>query len=197
LTPPIPTSETGITAPDHYRRPLRERSAPPEKYIRPGFYRSREKVAPALRKCFNDLIRGNATWPLYLHGDTGRGKTAAGLAMVDYIDRSCFRTLDELLDMEMHGHRDAQRSAWKWLAAAQLLVVDELAARQKVGDLETSVLLRLLDLREEKGRVGVYISNVPPDALKTHYDRRVVSRLLCGTWFHLEGIDRRPDPDRN
>jgi hypothetical protein len=39
--------------------------------------------------------------------------------------------------------------------------------------------------------VAIYISNLEPEAIARVYDDRIASRLLCGTWYKLDGEDRR------
>ena len=73
-----------------------------------------------------------------------------------------------------------------------LVVLDEVGARQKVGDLQYSTIKNFADVRElDHGRVAIYISNLAPEAIGRVYDDRIASRMLCGRWFSLGGTDRR------
>jgi len=155
------------------------------------FYRRRELVDRTLWRTFALLVSGRARWPLYLWGDVGAGKTAAALALCDFVPRSKFRTVSELVDATLN--RD---ESWRWegLASSKttpLAVLDELATRQVDRDLHYEVVKDFADLRELTGRVAVYVANVEPAALAAHYDDRVADRVLCGTVFELRGESRR------
>ena len=80
---------------------------------------------------------------------------------------------------------------WQLVAHYNLVVVDELGCRRQVSDWEYSVVKRVADLREQKATV--WISNHPPERIRALFDDRIASRLLCGTWFALEGHDRRQE----
>ncbi len=139
---------------------------------------------------FVALVNGEAQWPLFLHGNTGRGKTCAALALCDWAVHSIYRTVDDLCDSIMDRSKPA--SPWDWLTNPDLAVLDELGARENVGDLHYSAVKRFTDWREMKSRrVAIYISNHGPDAIEKLYDDRIASRILCGTWFELGGDDRR------
>ena len=75
----------------------------------------------------------------------------------------------------------------------ELAILDELGTRNRVTDIEYSVVKRFADLREQQNaRAAIYISNLAPGEIGSNlYDGRIVSRLTCGTWFELKGNDRR------
>jgi hypothetical protein len=74
----------------------------------------------------------------------------------------------------------------------RLVVLDEIGARQKVTDLHYSAVKEFADVRElDHSGVAIYISNLEPMQLANVYDDRIASRLLCGTWYKLDGKDRR------
>lgn len=134
-------------------------------------------------------MSGRAAWPLFLHGPAGTGKTCAALCVCDRVEYAQFWTPEELADGIVRGGMD---DAWRRLRECDLAVLDELGARERVGDLHYQAVKRFADCREENGRrVAVYVSNVRPERISDLYDDRVASRLLCGTWFELAGKDRR------
>lgn len=50
-----------------------------------------------LRSVIRQLVVGEAAWPLFLTGKPGRGKTAAGLCMADYVHGSAYYRFTRLL----------------------------------------------------------------------------------------------------
>jgi hypothetical protein len=155
------------------------------------------KVDPHLVQTFRELVTGKAAWPLFLFGDVGTGKSRAALCLCDCVRSSSYYTLDEICDAEMGRDFEQKVRIWRAIGTCPtmvnaLVVLDELGERQTVGDLQTTVLKKCLDLREQAAdRVAIYISNVAPDALARLYGDRIASRLLCGTLARLSGADRR------
>jgi DNA replication protein DnaC len=146
--------------------------------------RSMREVNPDLRACFGLLCRGKGKWPLFLHGEPGRGKTCAALALADYLNAAYYRTAEQLVD-ELLGGGWADR----WLRDPSLAILDELGTRERNSDVHYQVVQRFSDLRD--CRPAIYISNLTPEEIPKAYDDRIASRILCGTWFHLAGPDRR------
>ena len=156
-------------------------------------------VDAALVDVFRKLSHGQAAWPLFLYGTVGTGKTCAALALSDLVVTDWFGTVENAIDVIM------QRDTRRWesdpamrcfnpppAGSSPLVVLDEVGARQKVSDLAYATIKGFADIRElDFGRVAIYISNLEPDAISRVYDDRIASRLLCGTWYKLEGSDRR------
>jgi len=166
----------------------------PKRQFHQQAVRSISAVDADLLDVFRRLAYGEARWPLFLHGDVGTGKTCAALALSDMVEANWFGTVERACDAVMG------RAEKTWLYdysprpndTAALVVLDEIGARQKCGDLEYTTVKEFADNREfYHGRVAIYISNLNPDAVAGVYDDRVASRLLCGTWFQLDGKDRR------
>ena len=146
-------------------------------------------VAPELRKLFHELVDGKKPWPLFLYGDTGRGKTRAALALCDLTESMYF------VPSQLMAAKPTD-PVWRWAEERALVILDEMGAtRAGTKGWEAfhyDTVKRLLDLRDERpGRVGVYISNLSPAGLQKVYDDRICSRVLCGTTFQLEGKDQR------
>jgi len=64
-------------------------------------YRDRGRIAAELRMVLGNLVNGRAPWPLYLHGQPGRGKTCAGLALCDWADWAMYCTVRKLCNQIM------------------------------------------------------------------------------------------------
>ena len=156
--------------------------------IRPRIARETEKIPEELRATFRALLQGGKSWPLYLHGPAGTGKTCSALRLCDYVEGSLYLTPDGLVDRLIRGGID-----WYWRALKErpLAVLDELSTRAKDLDAHYSVVKQFADCREEAGRVAIYIGNVQPSTLHRNYDDRIADRILCGTVFRLEGASRR------
>jgi DNA replication protein DnaC len=84
---------------------------------------------------------------------------------------------------------DREAFLWRAVEQADLVVLDELCGRSKETELEYQAVKRLAGLRDLKP--AIYVSNLPPEALRDTYDERIYSRLACGTVFKLDGKDRR------
>jgi hypothetical protein len=143
------------------------------------------KVDRMLWARFGELISGAKKWPLLLHGPAGTGKSSAALTLCDVAATAMFTTVDELATKVMHEDADP----WEWIGSKDLAVLDELGCRATVGDLHYSVVKAFCDAREHLPTI--YVTNVMPRDLEKIYDERIFSRVASGTWFHLDGPDRR------
>jgi len=154
--------------------------------------RSLDLVAPVLRDVLRELAFGRARWPLLLIGDVGVGKTRAALCLADMSRTAAYTTVDRLCDRVMASTPDGIKALWEKLGRNDLAILDEIGQRDKVTDLALCAIQRHLDVREAcAGRVGIYITNVATDGLSELYGDRIMSRLLAGTVFTLDGPDRR------
>jgi len=139
-----------------------------------------------LCELFAKLAAGDAPWPLLIHGPVGSGKSFAALCFADLIPSARYSTLETLCNSIMAG------DPMPWRDAGELLVVDELGERSKVGDLHYTALKNTLDYREwHHRRVAIYVSNLSPADLCNLFDDRIASRLTAGSVFKLEAADRR------
>lgn len=162
-----------------------------EHVCRPRLVRHLDMVSRGLQKCFADLVAGQLPWPLYLHGDIGTGKTRAALALCDQLEFARFWTLEEVIQAKL-GRSSPWETVWGLPGGPRLVVLDEIGTHVKVSDLEYDALKMFADWREDTP--VIYISNHPSAKMTELYDRRVASRLSCGTVHFLEGPDRRLRP---
>jgi hypothetical protein len=82
------------------------------------------------------------------------------------------------------------RSLWDRIARANLVVIDEIGARQDPRGLEDENLLEILTIRA--GKPLFLAGNPNIEQLSSVHDDRVVSRISAGTIVHVPGEDRRP-----
>lgn len=178
--------------------PLR---AKPEHKHRLREDRSIALIEPALRQTIRGLVIGELAWPLVLHGSIGTGKTCAALALLDYAGGE-YHTVSSLCDLLIQAQQGRlewselgrggniwPEGVWKRIAAAPLVVLDELGTRETVSDAQFEAVKRCIDERAWKPFVA--ISNLPLASLGRLYDARIVSRLASGTTFEIHGKDRR------
>ncbi len=165
----------------------------------PGGYRVEQEIPrdPAmldtrLYRQFSRLVTGKDRWPLYLYGEPGRGKTMACLCLCDIVANARYYTPSRLMDI------CSQKRVWlPWGVEGRrymqidLAILDEVGAGN-VNDFHYQMVKGFADDRELRHhRVAVYVSNLPPDAIRGKYDDRIASRILCGTLYELTGVDRR------
>ena len=185
--------------PDTPTRRLQPRDTPFREYHNQK-ERRLDQVDPKLLEVFQNLAHGKGKWPLFLHGPVGTGKTCSALALSDIVRTDWFGTVEDAIDVVMGKERriwiDGRKNVWGESEVhsprTALVVLDEIGARQRVTDLEYTTVKGFTDARElDYGGVAIYISNLEPQEISKVYDDRLASRLLCGTWFKLDGKDRR------
>jgi DNA replication protein DnaC len=158
-----------------------------------------EKIPGDLRRAIRECTTGAASWPLFVYGPAGTGKTCAALCLVDRVARSRYWTEESLCQdytdammgdlFTRTGYEISTREFWERERSAALVVVDELAARYAVSEHRRTVVKTILDIRD--GRPLILISNTAPEDIANIFDDRVASRALCGTVVELNGADRR------
>lgn len=150
-------------------------------------------VASGLQTLFEQLRTSKADWPLYLCGDVGRGKTLAALAFCDQLESARYWTVGDVMDEMIRKRPPWHSDRYRWGGRVQspnLTVLDELGTSQR--DFEYDAVKRFCDWRENLPTI--YISNHPAEGdvtLADVYDKRIHSRVTCGTVFELTGPDRR------
>lgn len=171
--------------------------------IRPRVDRSPFQIHPALLSALRAACRGQALWPVFIHGTTGAGKTCAALSVLDHhMGRHTYHCLSELCNLLIDaaaGHvstgepmyeRVTKRMIWTEVYEAELAVLDEIGSREKVSDHHYEVIREWLEHRARMP--AIVISNNGPDELARLYDDRIVSRLCAGTVVDVSALkDRR------
>jgi DNA replication protein DnaC len=87
------------------------------------------------------------------------------------------------------GYLISDSELWRDWEKAKLIVLDDLGTREKPTDHQYEVLLRSIDLRENKPTV--FISNLSIAGLDECYDDRISSRLRGGTVVTVTGDQRK------
>lgn len=151
--------------------------------------RCREWVEDAVRKAFLTAVKTGNGWPLYFHGQQGRGKSTAALWFLDHVHRGVYATARELVDYEFCPDwttKDDFRRLWR---EANLCVIDQFGMSGKQGPGQTQAVLDLIDKRD--GRGLIIVSNLKPMELDGVYDAQIQSRVLGGTRVEFKGPDYR------
>ncbi len=167
----------------------------------PSVERVVSEIPPSLLGTLKELVSGNSPWPLFLSGPAGVGKTCAALCLLDLAGGE-YHTVSGLCDLliraqqgRLEWHYQGRggivwpERLWAAIAAAPLVVLDEIGTREKVSDAHYEAVRTAIDKRH--GRPFVAISNFDLSHLARLYDDRVFSRLAAGTVVELDGADRR------
>lgn len=131
----------------------------------------------------------NKTLPIYIHGDTGRGKTCLAALLYRTAETPLWRRCDDfLLTLATTRTDHAYNAEIAKAKFATCLFLDDIGLR-KPTEAMNQILFDLLEIR--KGRPTVITSNHSPEHLAELYDDRITSRILAGTIITLQGSDRR------
>lgn len=164
----------------------------------PMVVRKWDEVDTRLRFEIERWRRGETKNPLYLFGEPGTGKTCAALCVADTCSVGWYWHMRSLVDAKVKAKNgELYIGDWKVyesdfmdrLAGVELIIIDEIAKRERASDFEIEILHDTLSRRE--GRPTILIGNRPPDELSNIYDGAVASRVNCGLCFLVEGDDRR------
>jgi len=168
-------------------------------------------IDPDLRAKLRQLVCEEVPWPLFLHGQAGRGKTAAVLCLADRVPGAFYFRFPRLLKSFLWATKEGgievswsiaeagevkrqkvkcnEHSFFRYLAGTPLLVVDDVATRSGYTDAQYDNFYEVLE--ERKFKPTVVVSNLDLNGIATVFDDRVASRLARGTAFQLGGDDRR------
>jgi DNA replication protein DnaC len=144
-------------------------------------------------------------WPIYLCGEAGRGKSCAAASIYCGWSRSALwleanAVVADIINCRTNGRgfivRTTAEQSWdEWgsqierkVRDASLVVFDDVGMRRPT-EAAFEVFFGLINLR--RGKPTIYTGNPDPKRLCEVYDRRIASRLLCGTVIELTGADRR------
>lgn len=145
----------------------------------------------------------DAIWPVYMHGEAGRGKTSAmacvfrawqrgnpiWLRLSQFVGliQQCRRSGQIVLPGSSHEVGEA--SLWRTrVDQPGLLCVDDIGLRNPTES-QFEIVYELVDRRGSKPTI--YTSNLSPKLLQQTYDGRILSRMLQGLTIEVTGNDRR------
>lgn len=152
-----------------------------------------ENMSDELRTVIGGLIRAKS-WPIYIFGDQGRGKTfAMASVMKQWIGCAMWIDLQPWMKKMMSKRMspDEPHEETRILNAIQrtsLLCIDDCGIRID-SDAQHSLLLEILNLRT--GKPTIITGNYDPGYLPKIFDSRVASRMLAGSAIKILGKDRR------
>lgn len=144
----------------------------------------------------------NPRWPLYLWGKPGSGKTSvAGLIYQEAAGRPMwinagkgFRAVASACaePQPLWGYgliplREAEH--WLELEERSLVVLDDIALRDRVSEAQFEVMQEFLNRRQ--GKPTVITGNMSIEQIAKVYDDRVASRIAAGTLIEIDGDDKR------
>lgn len=134
-----------------------------------------------------------------VHGTAGVGKTCAALCLLDYADGTTdYFTAADLCETLIYAQQGKlsdddgtiyPSTLWRKIRRSVLVVLDEIACRDRVSDHHYEAVKRLID--ERHGRPLVVCSNLDLSRVEKVYDDRIASRLAAGTVVGVVGEDRR------
>ena len=155
-----------------------------------------------------DLLREaheKRLWPVYLHGLTGRGKTAAAACVYrrwtgnrvqwfrlsDFVDliQRCRKDGPQYVAGSSYAHGEPHFWRVK-IEEPSLVIVDDVGVRS-VTEIQREIITKLIDTRGK--RPTIYTSNLSPKEIGQLYDARISSRINSGSPIEVTGRDRRFD----
>lgn len=180
---------------------LKEKSAPP---ILPEKERTRDLIIDDVRETMRKLINGKLKWPWYLWGPPRVGKTCSALCLLDFAS-GWYSTADQwAADLNearetgikvvipgkpiesSPGAREISRvfilrpaDLWRRIKTAPLVVIDDVAYRDRASDHQGLSIKRVLD--ERSGSPLICIGNWAPETLADRYDKPIAARILEAT----------------
>lgn len=161
----------------------------------------RAEVRKAFRM-WDEQSDGCTSFPMYLWGEPGTGKTCA-MACLYRVCKSSVKWLNavEFVALVSRCRREGQvvregspytvGEAHIWrvdVMQPDVLFVDDIGIREPSAA-QYEILFQLVDCR--RNRPTFYTSNIPPAKLQQLLDGRIASRLLRGSVVHFTGQDRR------
>lgn len=154
--------------------------------------RDMQRAPEQLRRAFNECASEN-TWPLFIHGPAGTGKSCFLWCLFD-IARSprYYTTASDLAETTLHRINEFGQVSHFWRVEwprKRFVFIDEIGARSKVSDYAYDTLKRAIDGRH--GLPLVCASNLTLKQIAEVYDDRVSSRLAEGRVVSSGQVDRR------
>ena len=129
------------------------------------------------------------SWPLYIHGRPGVGKTSiAALIYSAWSLQPLWLRADTTLKEIAFSNNDEVKTWRKRIKQAPCVFLDDLGVQAP----NPQMLVALFDLLEDrKGRPLVITGNHTLQSLLQIYEPRIVSRLSAGATLWLDGNDQR------
>lgn len=167
-----------------------------------GLHAEYAEVRPALWALL-EMAVAKSTWPIYLHGQAGRGKTCAMAVLYRRWLRGAplWLRLSGFMGIIAECRRAGQITlpgtsqqvgeSHMWRTRVEqpgLLCVDDVGIREPTSA-QFEMMYELVDRRGNKP--VIYTSNLSPAELQQVYDGRISSRMLSGIDIELSGHDRR------
>lgn len=129
------------------------------------------------------------SWPLYIHGRPGVGKTSiAALIYSAWSLQPLWLRADTTLKEIAFANNEDAKTWRKRIKQAPCVFLDDLGVQSPTPQM----LVALFDLLEDrKGRPLVITGNHNMQSLSQIYEARIVSRLSAGAILWLDGNDHR------
>lgn len=144
------------------------------------------------------------SWPIYLKGQPGRGKSfvaaaafrrwktspAIWMSFVDFADRSMRVAKDGEMGMYIFGNfcEFSRESWWRRFGNASLVVIDEIGSGM-THEWRNECFWNLLEARRKQPLIMT--GNLRLDELADKFDERIESRINAGSIISFEGEDMR------
>jgi len=140
-------------------------------------------------KAFVYEVRDRKSWPLYIHGRPGVGKTSiAALVYSGWSIEPLWLRADTTLREIAFSSNEEVKQWRKRIKQAPCVFLDDLGVQSPTPQM----LVALFDLLEDrKGRPLVITGNHTLQSLLQIYEPRIVSRLSAGATLWLDGHDQR------
>ena len=200
---PVPQAVTGTTSTPKTSTKPNEPLRPPPPTLHLGRPLEIKKTKQEFFVLLTKVSRTNA-WPLYIHGNSGCGKTCAAACVYTiwpahevnhngHVERirepiwtDCQMFMADFAVMRADRRAEATRNA---VRNTGLLVLDEIGVRG-MTDPQLTAFKEVINLRAGKPLIAT--SNKTPAELMTLLgDQRIVDRILAGTILELTGASRR------
>ena len=151
-----------------------------------------DKVPESFRVAFKQALV-DETFPIYICGEAGRGKTFAMASaymrcpgIPQWLDFQPW--IKRLMSVRSGGDGDGDAFWLEKIKSAYAVFIDDCGIRAD-SEAQQSLFLEVLNIRH--GKLTVITGNHEPDKLHKVFDSRIASRLLEGVVFRLKGTDRR------
>jgi len=133
---------------------------------------------------------------LVLYGTTGTGKTRLSFAIARYIIENA--NIETISRIKLHNliadiiDEENGKSNFKRIVKIDVLLIDELGAKEELTDWERLQLYTIIDERSENLLYTIITTNIKQDELKSYVGARIYDRLQENSEFiEFKGNSRR------